>query len=210
MSVQQGLLLDYGGVLTPPVEASFAAFEAEHGIRPGHTFELLVAASRTEGGGLIGAIERGELEVEDFDGRLRQLLYAAGHDLADGALLERLFAGLVPAGALWDVARRARAAGIRVGLLSNSWGTDMYPRDLLDEHFEVQVISGEVGLRKPDPAIYELALDRMGLPAEQIAFVDDLGGNLGPAERLGMRAVLHRDDAATIAALEDHLGVPLA
>ena len=209
MSQQRGLLLDYGGVLTPPVGQVFAVFEAEHGIPPGRTFELLVAASRTQTGGLIGAIERGELTVEDFDGHLRQLLHEAGHEEVQGAVVTRMFAGLSPAGRLWGVTRRARAAGVRVGLLSNSWGTDMYPRDLLDEHFDVQVISGEVGLRKPEPAIYELALERMGLEAAAIAFVDDLGGNLAVAERMGMRAIHHVDEDATIAALEDHLGLPL-
>ncbi|GGI08268.1 HAD-IA family hydrolase [Egicoccus halophilus] len=209
MSAQRGLLLDYGGVLTPPVGQSFAVFEAEHGIPPGQTFELLVAASRDADGGLIGSVERGELSVEDFDGRLRQLLYDAGHDLVDGALVERMFAGLRPAGELWDVARRARAAGVRVGLLSNSWGTAMYPRALVDEHFEVQVISGEVGMRKPEPGIYALALDRLGIPAGRVAFVDDLAFNLRPAETLGMRAIHHVDDDTTIAALEEHLGMPL-
>lgn len=206
---QAGLLLDYGGVLTPPVGQVFAVFEAEHGIPAGRTFELLVAASRDETGGLIGAIERGELTVEDFDGHLRRLLHDAGHDGVEEAVVVRMFAGLTPDGPLWSVARRARAAGVRVGLLSNSWGTDMYPRDLLDAHFDVQVISGEVGLRKPEPAIYELALERMALPAAAIAFVDDLGGNLAPAERLGMRAVLHTDHDTTIATLEDHLGMSL-
>ncbi|MBS3939725.1 MAG: HAD-IA family hydrolase [Actinobacteria bacterium] len=209
MTEQLGLLLDYGGVLTPPVGQVFAVFEAEHGIPPGRTFELLVAASRDETGGLIGAIERGELSVEDFDGHLRRLLHDAGHDRVQEAVVSRMFAGLVADGPLWDVARRARAAGVRVGLLSNSWGTDMYPRDLLDDHFDVQVISGEVGLRKPEPAIYELALQRMGLPAASVAFVDDLGGNLAPAERLGMRAVLHTDHDTTIGVLEDHLGMSL-
>ena len=201
-----GLLLDYGGVLTAPVDASFAVFEAEFGIPPGRTFALLAAASREPDGGLVGAVERGEVTVEDVDGHLRGLLYEAGHELIEGALVARLFEGLRPAGALWDVARRARAAGVRVGLLSNSWGMDMYPRDLLDAHFDVQVISGEVGLRKPEPAIYDLAVQRMGLPAHRIAFVDDLGPNLPPAERVGMRTVLHVDDDTTIAALEDHLG----
>ncbi|MEX2504306.1 MAG: HAD family phosphatase [Egicoccus sp.] len=204
-----GLLLDYGGVLTPPVGQVFAVFEAEHGIPPGRTFELLVAASHDQTGGLIGAIERGELTIEDFDGHLRSLLHEAGHDRVEGAVVARMFAGLAPDGPLWDVALQARAAGVRVGLLSNSWGTGMYPRDLLDAHFDVQVISGEVGLRKPERAIYELALQRMGLPADAIAFVDDLGGNLAPAERLGMRAILHADHDTTIATLEDHLGMSL-
>lgn len=206
---QLGLLLDYGGVLTPPVGQVFAVFEAEHDIPPGRTFALLVEASRDETGGLIGAIERGELTVDDFDGHLRRLLHQAGHDRVAEAVVSRMFAGLEPDGPLWGVARRARAAGVRVGLLSNSWGTEMYPRELLAEHFDVQVISGEVGLRKPEPAIYELALERLGVPAAAVAFVDDLGGNLAPAQRLGMRAVLHTDHETTIDALEDHLGMPL-
>jgi putative hydrolase of the HAD superfamily len=205
---RHGLLLDYGGVLTAPVHLSFAAFEAEHGLEPGSTFRVLLDASRTTGGGIIGAIERGELTAEDFDGQLRDLLQGAGYRAPSGALLEGLFAGMRPAGGLWEVARQARAAGIRVGLLSNSWGLDAYPWDQLATHFDVQVISGEVGLRKPDPAIYELALDRLEVPADQTAFVDDLPHTVEVADELGLFGVLHDgDDEATAAALSGFLGL---
>jgi epoxide hydrolase-like predicted phosphatase len=207
---RQGLLLDYGGVLTAPVHLSFAAFEAEHGIEAGTTFRVLLEASRTKDGGIIGAIERGELTADDFDGRLRELLTAAGHDAPPGALLEGLFAGMRPAGGLWDVARQARAAGIRVGLLSNSWGLSAYPWDRLAACFDVLIISGEVGLRKPDPAIYELALDRLGVRAGGTAFVDDLPRNVEVAEELGMFGVVHGvEDRATVAALGSFLEVDL-
>jgi epoxide hydrolase-like predicted phosphatase len=206
---RRGLLLDYGGVLTPPVHLSFAAFEAEHGLEPGSSFRVLLEASRTTDGGVIGAIERGELSSEDFDGRLRELLAAAGHLPPAGAMLDGLFAGMRPDGGLWDVARQARAAGVRVGLLSNSWGLSAYPWERLATHFDVRIISGEVGLRKPDRAIYELALQRLGTEPTRTAFVDDLPRNVQAAEELGVFGVVHEgDDQATADMLRAFLGVP--
>jgi putative hydrolase of the HAD superfamily len=107
-----------------------------------------------------------------------------------------------------DVVRKARAAGIRTGLLSNSWGFD-YPREGWPELFDAVVISGEVGLRKPDPEIYALAADRLGLPAESIVFVDDLPPNVRAATAAGMVGVLHSEAAATAAELETLLGLSL-
>jgi putative hydrolase of the HAD superfamily len=209
MTAARALLLDYGGVLTGPVAPSFAAYERELGIRPGRSFELLIDASRTSGGGPIGALERGELTAEDVDELLLDLLRGDGYDLGvDGSLLGGLFAGMEPDGVLWDVASQARAAGIRTGLLSNSWGTGFYPWDRLETHFDVTVISGEVGLRKPDPDIYLLAAERVGLPPKACAFVDDLERNVEVARELGMFGVWHTDDAdATVGALTDFLGV---
>jgi putative hydrolase of the HAD superfamily len=202
-----GLLLDYGGVLTGPVTPSFVAFERAHGLPTGTVIELLVGASRTADGGVIGALERGELTDGEFDASLSSLLEQAGHPVPPGTLLSGLFAAMKPAGRLWEVARRARLAGIRTGLLSNSWGTGMYPRERLDAVFDVQVISGEVGLRKPDPAIYHLAIERLGVASSRCAFVDDLPRNVEVARQLGMFAVLHGgDDGATVATLAGFLG----
>ncbi len=95
-------------------------------------------------------------------------------------------------------------------MLSNSWGEDRYDSAMLAELFDAWVISGEVGLRKPDPAIYELAAERLGLAPDACVFVDDLPGNLKPALALGMATVLHRGDAAaTLAEAGEHLGVRL-
>jgi epoxide hydrolase-like predicted phosphatase len=208
---QRGLLLDYGGVLTGPVHRSFAAFEAAIGIPSGRSFEVLVEASREPGGGLIGALERGELPLGRFDARLRQLLEADGHEIPPDGLLPGLFAAMQPAGVLWDVVRQVRAHGLPTGLLSNSWGTDAYPRDTLEEHFDVLVISGEVGLRKPEPAIYVLACERLGLPPQRCAFVDDLPRNVEVARDLGMFAVLHDgDEPAIVEALSGFLEVDLS
>jgi epoxide hydrolase-like predicted phosphatase len=106
--------------------------------------------------------------------------------------------------------RAARAAGIRTGLVSNSWGTRRYDRALLAELFDGVVISGEVGMRKPAPAIYALGAERAGVAPETCVFVDDLPFNLPPAEALGMATVHHLDTAETVRELERLLGVELA
>ena len=211
MTEQLGLLLDYGGVLTTPVGDSFLAWEREHGFARGEVVGLIAHAYDDADGGLIGRYERGELTTEEFEGAMARRFAEQGHSVPDGSLVEAMFARMQPAGPMWSVAEQARAAGVRVGLLSNSWGTAMYPRARLDASFDAQVISCEVGLRKPDPEIYELAADRLGLAPSRCAFVDDLHRNVEAAERLGMFGVLHADDApSTVSRLRGFLGVGLS
>jgi epoxide hydrolase-like predicted phosphatase len=200
---RRALLLDYGGVLTGPVHTSFARFERDLGIPPGRSFEVLVAASRTTGGGVIGALERGEMTLEAFDAFLRGLLQDAGHALDPGIeLLAGMFAAMEPAGTLWELVATVRERGVRTGLLSNSWGYGLYPFDRLEQLFDDLVLSGQVGLRKPDPAIYRLAADRLGVALEACVFVDDLERNVEVATELGMVGVHHRgDDEATCSAV---------
>jgi putative hydrolase of the HAD superfamily len=195
----RALLLDYGGVLTEPVDRSFARFERRLDLPPGRSFEVLVAASRTEGGGPIGALERGEMALSEFEVLLRDLLAEAGHRVPERVdLLEGLFEAMRPAGGLWQLAAQVRTQGVRTGLLSNSWGFDVYPFDQLEIHFDDLVLSGAVGLRKPDPAIYRLAAQRLGVAPDDCVFVDDLERNVEVASELGMVGVHHTgDDAAT-------------
>jgi epoxide hydrolase-like predicted phosphatase len=205
----RGLLLDYGGVLTTPVRASFLAWERDQGVEKGQILRFLAGAYDDADGGLIGALERGELTAADFDDHLARLLVQHGHEVPEGSLLAGLFAGLRPVDDLWDVAVEARSAGVRTGLLSNSWGTGVYPWDRLHATFDTLVISGEVGLRKPDPAIFRLAAERLGLGVEQCAFVDDLDRNVHAAAELGMHAVHHTGDPqATRDRLQAFLGLP--
>jgi len=105
--------------------------------------------------------------------------------------------------------REARRAGVRTGLISNSWGTSRYPHGLLRELFDGVVLSGEVGVRKPAPRIYELGAEAIGLAPSSCVFVDDLPFNLPPAQELGMATIHHTSAASTIAALERLLGISL-
>jgi epoxide hydrolase-like predicted phosphatase len=196
------LIVDFGGVLTTSIWEAFEVFCAAAGREPDAVRQLF--RSNPEAIQLLRGLETGELAEKEFEPRFGALL---GIDDTEG-LIPRLFAGLRPDEAMIAAVRAARAAGIRTGLISNSWGLGIYdraPTDLFDE----SVISGEVGLHKPQPEIYLLAAERLDVAPRTSVFVDDLRENCAGAEAVGMTAVLHRDSEATIARLEDLLGVGL-
>lgn len=205
-----GLLIDYGGVLTTGVGRSFRAFERSHGMPRGSLLDLLQAAYRSDAeDSAIARFERGEMELEAFEEELGRQLLEAGYDVTSSGLVEQLFGGTDSDERMWEVVARARAAGVLTGLLSNSWGPEGYLRERFEDHFDAVVISGEVGLRKPGPAIFRLATERLGVEPAACAFVDDLDRNVEVARSLGMYGVLHRDAETTAAELQDFLGVPL-
>jgi epoxide hydrolase-like predicted phosphatase len=200
---RRGLLVDWGGVLTTNLFDSFRSFCELEGLE----LDALATSIRTDGESraLVLALETGELEEDEFERR-----FAARLGVQAPALIDRLFAAAAPDEPMRAAVRRAREAGIRTGLLSNSWGTRRYPRQLLAELFDAVTISGEVGLRKPSTEIYALAAERIGVPPSECVFVDDLPFNLEPAAELGMATVHHRVVESTIPELEGLLGVTLA
>jgi epoxide hydrolase-like predicted phosphatase len=198
----QGLLIDWGGVLTSDLFASFRAFCALEGLEPDAVGEIFRrdAACRE----LLIAFETGSVGEEDFE-----LQFAPYLGVEAAGLIDRLFAGSGPDAEMIEAVRRGRAAGVRTGLLSNSWGVRRYPRDLLAELFDGVVISGEVGIRKPSPEIYRLGAASIAVAPEACVFVDDLPFNLAPAAELGMATVHHRTAKETLDELESLLGVAL-
>jgi putative hydrolase of the HAD superfamily len=202
-----GLLVDWGGVMTTNLLHSFSAFCAAEGLDP----QALAQAFRGGAGGgpdareLLIGFEEGRVDETEFESALGELL---GLSSAEG-LIDRLFSGATLEQSMVDAVRSARRAGVSTGLISNSWGTTRYPRELLGELFEGIVISGEVGIRKPAPRIYELGAQAIGREPAECVFVDDLPFNLPPAAELGMATVHHTDPAATVAELERLLGVSL-
>ena len=196
MGDRLGLILDYGGVLTSSPFASFEAFCEAEGLPPDAVRERF--RDDPEAGALLADLETGKLAAADFERS-----FAASLGVAPAGLLRRMFGGMRADTEMIDGIRALRGEALRIGLLSNSVGdAAVYDRALMDELFDGSVISSEVGLRKPDPAIYALAAERIGRPAEACVYVDDLPGNLKPARALGMATVLHRGDApATLAAV---------
>jgi epoxide hydrolase-like predicted phosphatase len=201
-SSRRGLLIDWGGVLTTDVFASFSAFCELEGLQRDALFRLF--REDPEARELLLGFETGVIAEEQFEARM-----ATSLGVAAAGLIDRMFAGSRPDDAMTEAVRRARAGGIRTGLVSNSWGTRRYPRELLGELFDGIVISGEVGMRKPTPEIYALGAERIGLEPADCVFVDDLEFNLAPAAELGMATVHHRVSEETIAQLEPLLGVTL-
>jgi epoxide hydrolase-like predicted phosphatase len=199
----RGLLVDYGGVLTTNVFDAFNEFCAAEGLAHNTIRDLFRHDERARD--LLAALETGELPTADFEARFAQLL-----GVAPERLIERLFAAMEPDAQMVAAVAAARAHGVRTGLVSNSWGAaEIYERERFAVLFDAVVISGEVGLRKPDPAIYRLAAQRLGVAPERLVLVDDLPGNLKPARALGMTTIAHRDADATLAELERALGLTL-
>ena len=201
-SRHKGLLVDYGGVLTTNLFDSFRAFCELEGIEP----DAVVRRFRTDPScrELLVTLETGAISEEEFE-----LAFAGVLGVGSPQLIDRLFAGSRPEQPMLDAVRRARGAGVRTGLVSNSWGTHRYDRALLGELFDGIVISGEVGIRKPAAEIYQLGARRIGLAPEACVFVDDLPFNLEPATELGMATVHHISSEQTIDELEQLLGVEL-
>ena len=209
---RHALLIDFGGVLTTSVTRSFRAFCTEMGLPPELAKEAFVEAyHHHEGTSPVHQVETGEITVEEFGVGLAEVLSRrSGVEVPAEGLVAKLFARMDLDEEMFAAVGAARRAGIHTGLLSNSWGTDAYPHERFDEVFDVVVISGDVGLRKPDPAIFTLAAEKMGVAPTDCVFVDDLDKNLHVAESLGMVAILHRSTAETIAQLAEHLGLDLA
>ena len=200
-----GLLVDYGGVLTTNVWDSFRAFCEAEGIDREEVKRAF--RDRPEAMALLRRLEAGELTEEEFSPLFGPII-GVREDRTAG-LVDRLFAGMEPEEEMIEALRRARAAGLKTGLISNSWGRGRYDRDSFSELFDGVVISGEVGLHKPQPEIFRLGAERVGLTPEQCVFVDDLRENCEGAEAVGMTAVLHRGADASLERLEELLGVPL-
>jgi putative hydrolase of the HAD superfamily len=198
----RGLLVDWGGVMTTNVFDSFRAFCEQEGL----SAEAVRERFRTDpvSRELLVGLETGTLGEPEFEQSFATVL-----GVAPTGLIERMFAGGRPDQAMQDAVARARAAGVRTGLISNSWGTSRYDRSLLGRLFDGVVISGEVGMRKPTPAIYELGAEAIGLEPAACVFVDDLAFNLAPARELGMATVHHVEAGQTITELERLLAVDL-
>jgi epoxide hydrolase-like predicted phosphatase len=200
----RGLLVDFGGVLTTNVFDSFKAFGEAEGLGAGAVKRAF--REDREALALLRRLERGDIDVEEFEPLFGERI-GVPPPRTEG-LVGRLFAGMGPDEAMLAAVRRAGEAGIRTGLVSNSWGAGLaYDESLLDELFDAVVISGDVGMHKPEPAIYLLAAERLGVGVEQCVFVDDLRENCQGAEKVGMTAVLHRGADGTVPELERLFGL---
>lgn len=206
----RALLVDYAGVLTPPVAAGWRRFEEELAIPAKTVLRLLWSAyEHGQDDSPVARVERGELAVEEFERELAGMLRAAGHDVPAEGLVGRLFADLRPAGEVWALVDEVRRAGVPAVLVSNSWGFAGYPEDRLAAVFDLVVLSGRLGMRKPNREIFAHAAGAVGARLDRCVLVDDGPANVEAAGAYGMVGVLHRgDDAATRAAVLDALGLP--
>ena len=166
--------MDFGGVLTTNVFDSFRDFCVKEGLEAEAFLDLF--RTNPDARVQLRRVETGEIDEDEFGEILGEMLGV--EDRVD--LVNRLFAGMRADEPMVAAVREAKAAGVRTGLISNSIGAGRYDRSQFPELYDGVVISAEVGMHKPQPEIFRLGAERVGLPPEECVFVDDLRGTASP------------------------------
>jgi putative hydrolase of the HAD superfamily len=205
----KAIVSDFGGVLTTPLLSSFMAVQDEIGIEPEQLGRALRAVSEEDGLNPLFAMERGEISEAAFLDRLSDGLEPLlGHRPHLHRFREIYFEALHPNEEMIGLMRELKERGLRMAMLTNNvreWEPLWRPMLPVDEIFETVVDSAFVACRKPEPRIYELTLERLGLPGEACLFVDDIEVNCEGARATGMSAVHFRDNEQAISEIRDLL-----
>jgi len=210
MPALDGVLFDMGGVVMDSPLHALARYEREHGLAPNAINRAIVAAGET---GAWARLERGELTIAGFCSLFEADCRAHGLRVDGAAVMAAIAAAGTPRPIMLEAIARLRAHGLRVGALTNNWRRDGDADDALPHrlraHFDAFIESRVVGLRKPDPRIYELACRELSVPPPRTAFLDDIGANLKPARALGMTTIKVDDPGVALRELGAVLGLDL-
>jgi putative hydrolase of the HAD superfamily len=199
----RAVISDFGGVLTSPLFESFAAWQRQSGLSFERLGQAMVDAAERSGIHPLYELEKGTLTEAEF---LRMLEAELDPGASLSGMRDVYFEHLHPNPPMIELMRDLRGRGLRMALLTNNvreWEPQWRAKlPEIDEIFEVVVDSAFVGMRKPEPEIYELAVQRLGVEAGECAFVDDLQVNVDAARELGFHAVHFRETEQAIAELD--------
>jgi putative hydrolase of the HAD superfamily len=205
----EAVISDFGGVLTTPLIQSFMAFQDETGISGETLGRAMQRIAEADGEHPLFELERGRVSEADFLARMADELEGElDHRPAMHRFSEIYFKALEPNQPMIELMREARDGGMRMALLTNNvreWEPLWRSMLPVDEIFELVVDSAFVGCRKPEREIYELTLERLGMPAERCLFVDDVEANIDGARALGLTAVHFRDNEQAIPEIREAL-----
>lgn len=210
----RAVIFDLGGVVFPSPFDVFSAYEADRGLPEGF-LRRVVAAGGDHGS--WARLERGELRLDEFHAAFAAECEAAGAQVNAAELMAGITRRFAPRSEMVAALRTIRSRDLRTAALTNNWlppaGGGPADRRAGDLDalglFDVVVESAREGLRKPDPAIYRLTCDRLGVAPAEAVFLDDLGVNLKPARALGMTTIKVTDPHAALGELAAVLGFPL-
>ena len=213
----EAVIWDFGGVLTDSPFVAFNRFEAERGL-PRDFLRSVNARNHLDNA--WARFERSEIGLDAFDAAFRAESAALGHPVGGKEVIALLAGRLRP-----EMVRALKAckARLKVGCITNNVAAGEGPTMAVGEAgaalaaevagvfalFDHVIESSKAGLRKPDPRIYRLACDALGVLPENAVYLDDLGINLKPARELGMTTIKVADPAAALAGLEAAVGFPL-
>jgi putative hydrolase of the HAD superfamily len=211
-STLRAVLWDFGGVFSSSPFDAFARYERERGLPEG----LLRRINSIDPDDNAWAkLERAEITAQDFDAAFDAEARALGHAVPGSDVLRLLFGEIRPA--MVEALRRCRQV-FRTACITNNFG-DLGPGVVSADRerawrevtglFDFVLESSKVGVRKPEPAIYLMACERLGIAPAEAVYLDDLGINLKPAKALGMTTIKVTDPDAAIAELERVTGLVL-
>lgn len=204
----RGLIVDWGGVLTAPLDEAVTRWSRAEGISV-ETYVTVMRELVAENDSPVHALERGQLTPVEFEKLLAARFRAQGSSVVADGLLARMLDGLQALSEdMVGLLRRVRSDGLRTALLSNSWG-EHYPEHLWIGAFDEVVISGRVGMRKPEPEIFLLTAELLGLAPQQCVFVDDMRPNVVGAVGTGMIGVHFTSYQEAVEELEILFGLEL-
>jgi len=211
----RGVITDWGGVMTSPIRDTVQAWLESEDIDH-DTYAavmrlwVVTAYDPAADGNPVHALERGEMTSGEFERLLAaRLVRRDGEQVLAEGLLNRMFAASTPCEPMYTAIASLHTVGLRTCLLSNSWGSDGYPREVFGSMYHAVVISAEVGMRKPEERIFRHAADLIGLAPGECVFIDDMEANVQAAEAMGMHTVLHTEPEATVRALGELFGMSL-
>jgi putative hydrolase of the HAD superfamily len=207
MQPVRAVIFDLGGVVIDSPLHAIQRYERELGIPEGVVNRVVVD---TGPHGAWSRLERGEVSMPEFHRDFEAELRAIGHTISAATMMARI-AECGPRPAMLEAIRRIRARGLRAGALTNNWANDRgEPTHDLKDLFDAFIESSKVGLRKPDPRIYRLACEALGVAPSETVFLDDIGRNLKAARELGMRTIKVDSPAPALEELAQHLGFGLS
>ena len=205
----EAVIWDFGGVFTASPFASFARFEHEHGL-PADFIRSVNRANYNDNA--WARAERGDINFTEFDRQFAAESRALGHEVSGAELIAAL--RFAYHDEMIEALKRVRAR-LKTGLLTNSLPADgatdpgSLRRAELMGLFDQVIESAAVRLRKPDPRIYALMVERLGVDPRSCVYLDDLGVNLKPAREMGMATIKVEEPGPAIAALAALVGFPL-
>lgn len=207
----RAVIFDLGGVVFPSPLDMFRAYERDHDL-PDRFISEVVLSDPVDGA--WSRLERGELTLATFPAEFEVECRAAGGEVDATALMQNIGNGFAPRAEMIAAIRKIREHGLAIGALTNNWVADESRGNgasspAVDGLFDVVVESAVVGLRKPDPRIYEMVCASLDVNPPEAVFLDDLGTNLKPARAMGMATIKVGEPGEALRELSALLGLNL-
>jgi epoxide hydrolase-like predicted phosphatase len=202
----RAVLFDLGGVVVGSPLHAIAQYERDAGIPAGFVNRVVVASGPD---GAWSRLERGEFTLDAFYPAFDRDCAAAGQPVSSRTLMALVAAATQPRPVMLEAIACIRARGLAAAAVTNNWITEDEGTGALRPHFDVFIESAVVGIRKPDPRIFELACAALGIAPPEAVFLDDIGSNLKTARALGMTTIKVDDPDAALTELAGVVGFPL-